>query len=47
MYDMRTELPFQKAWPNMAMPSITGSEVGSFKFDDFEKNEASEENKGS
>ena len=29
MYDIRTELPFQKAWPNIAMLNITGNEVGS------------------
>jgi hypothetical protein len=31
--DTKTELPFQKACPNMAIPSITGSDVGSFSSD--------------
>jgi len=33
--EMRVKLPFQNACPRIAMASITGSDVGSWRFDDF------------
>jgi len=38
--EIKVKLPFQNACPRIAIPSITGSDVGSWRFEDFAKKDA-------